>query len=189
MEKNILDVNLTKHRIEPISSLSAQSIKLCDRIRELKSDNCSLNIKKQSNQNQNATLNLIILLQHQYGLRISEVLNIRMSELKIGRFCIIKGLKGSHDILINDNLIIEIFAYYKSINFEVFEGISRFFVYREFKKLGIQSSGGGNKNLAITHSFRHGLAKDLRNSGYMDQDITLALHHKSKKSQENYGNK
>lgn len=189
MEKNILNTNLGKHRIEAVPSSSAQYIKLCERVRNIISENSSFSINIDANKNQNDILNLIILLQYYYGMRISEVLNIRISELKIGRFCIVKGLKGSHDILISDDLLIDVLTYYKNIGLEVFEGISRFYVYREFKKMGIQINGGGKVNLAVTHSFRHNLAKDLRDSGYKDEDVTLALHHKSKSSQKNYGKK
>jgi hypothetical protein len=79
--------------------------------------------------------------------------------------------------------------YYRANKINPFIELDRYFVYRIYKKAGISTESSGLINKSVTHAFRHMAAKEIRVHSNSNEFVTTALHHKSNKSQEHYGNK
>lgn len=132
---------------------------------------------------------LIYKLQSLHGLRISEVLNLKSSDI-IGRNkLLIRGLKGSGNRIIVVEFIDELKDLSTHYNGLVFNGISRYFIYREYKKMGIGIAFNSSKKMAITHAPRHQYISELSNAGVNIVDIQHNLQHKSVSSTKHYESK
>ena len=129
----------------------------------------------------------VIELMYLYGLRISEVLKIKASQIAPSGHIFIQTLKKG-----KQRIIIPV----KYANFWIAarRGLlplgniySRNYYYRLFKKCGYNKKFQGNENFSVTHYFRHRLVQDLRRNGFPDSSISQFLAHSSGKSVENYG--
>lgn len=178
-----------KLRNKTVLSPIAQSKTLCDVVGRYLDVNFGLSSNKTAVLYQNEILTIIIYMQIIAGLRISEVLNFDINSLSSRNILIVPGSKGSKDIVIRDPLLLDILYKYKLLGFSPFDGISRFYVYREYKKMDISAVNGGKVNVAVTHSFRHKIASDIRKNGISENVITIVLNHNSTKSKNHYGNK
>ena len=135
----------------------------------------------------NHVLGKVIELQLFYGLRISEVLNIHSSDINsLGQICI-RGLKGSNDRIITPITNLEFYIKMRKLKIKVFQHISRFYVYREYKKMGISAQFNGNSKNSVTHMLRHLVIKNNKIEGYEMETIKQFIGHKSIKSTEHYG--
>jgi len=126
------------------------------------------------------------IIQLSGGLRVSEVLNIKAHDLIPYQTIFIKGLKGSQ----SKRVYVPECEYFirKCLrsNLEPFKGISRFMVYRLYKRLGfVILKGNGTRN-AVTHSIRKQAIKELHASTRNIKDTASAIGHKSSKSTEYY---
>ena len=133
-------------------------------------------------------ISMIIELMYNGGLRVSEVLRIKGTDIVGNDRVRIKASKGSDDRLVQlfhtrDRLI-----GFKGSPYNVFEGLSRWYVYREFKKLGIGKRFGENRNNSVTHYFRQQQARSLENDGLEDSIRSKFLGHKNGKSIKHYSN-
>ncbi len=134
-------------------------------------------------------LSAICELLFVHGLRISEALNIKGSDISPKGHIKIKGLKKSKDRIISVGLHKSFWLSMRNITQKIGDVYSRFYFYREFKKRGIRLEFNGYKNAAVTHAPRHLLIKEL---SILDKDLTLVqstLGHKSIKSTQHYDKK
>lgn len=130
-------------------------------------------------------LNLIYFLEAS-GCRISEALSLKANDITYTGAVFVRAKKGSNDRVISGGLATSYLINCKKRKQSPWDGWSRHYVYREFKKLGICVTINGAKNNKITHAFRHQLAKSIK-ANDMNQDVTkLALGHKNLKSTEYY---
>jgi site-specific recombinase XerD len=134
-------------------------------------------------------VDLIYRLQNLYGLRISEVLGVKTVHLIGANKILIKGLKGSGDRIIIIDFMSELRGLYCHYNGFVFFGINRFFVYREYKKIGIGLQFENSKNAAVTHAPRHLFIRELKSGGVSTEALQGQLQHKSIKSTKHYEGK
>lgn len=132
---------------------------------------------------------VIANLQYSYGLRISEVLNIRYSDITKGHRLIIHGLKGSDSKIIDVSKFKDVFVYLGKNTSFVFSHIDRFFVYRVFKKFGLTFQSKSSSRQSVTHSLRHQFVNELRSEGVDSLIIQKSIGHKNAKNTEIYGNK
>lgn len=113
-------------------------------------------------------------LQLLYGLRISEILGIRGSDIdKMGRI-VVKGKKGSNTRLIIDNQGVKWWIAQRGLGTNKVFGFDRFYVYRIYKKCGIVHEMEGKKHKAVTHYCRHLYVKAMQQSTN-DIEITKQL--------------
>ena len=132
------------------------------------------------------TVGIIYVLQSRYALRISEVLGISPKNITSSGTIIVKGLKGSNDKYID---VIELRNFFKECkvnNVSPFKDISRYFVYRTYKKFNINCSESYGTKTAVTHGFRY---KKVREIQEIEKDLTvssLVLGHKSLSSTKHY---
>lgn len=132
---------------------------------------------------------IIARLQLQHGLRISEALAIRHSDINKHGFCRVQVLKSKSERVINISEFMKHLHHVVGLNVSIFDNISRFYVYRLYRRLGIVLEVQGNNNLTVTHSLRHiAVTSSLEVAGVeaVRQDI---LHHKSKEAFEYYNKK
>jgi integrase len=127
---------------------------------------------------------LLLLLEH--GARISEVLNLRLSDLKGCDRVMLHGLKGS------DNRLIEGVSYYADLFgfLSLFPNVgcvySRWYYYRLCNKLGIRFQSAGSTKASVTHAGRHLYVDGLSGMDIQVSDLQRVMGHKSQKSTECY---
>lgn len=172
--------------IRDVPTMSAQSIRLCNvdtrhLLAEYGYDMSYVYLSDYS-----FTVGIIYVLQSRYALRISEVLGISPKNITSSGTIIVKGLKGSNDKYID---IIELRNFFKECkvnNVSPFKNISRYFVYRTYKKFNINCSESYGTKTAVTHGFRY---KKVREIQEIENDLTVSsivLGHKSLSSTKHY---
>jgi integrase len=131
-------------------------------------------------------LRCVIELQFLHGLRISEVLNITSLDITRNGRIRIKGLKGSFDRFVVSSNFTEFWTVTGQHLLPLSTTYSRFYFYREYKKLGIGAHFGNSLNKSVTHYFRHAVALDSQEKFENLTDTKMVLGHKSIKSTEKY---
>lgn len=128
----------------------------------------------------------IILILKETGCRVSEVLNIKHSDIINGQQAIIRGLKGSSDRLIM--LSIPIYSFHEAIIFErpPFININRFQVYRYCKSKGYSINIKGKIRRAVTHSFRYQFISMIFNKSQSKKTAQEVIGHKVRNTTEGY---
>ncbi len=123
------------------------------------------------------------------GIRVSEALSIRRRDIVNDRTVNVIGKKGSLSrvcmLLFSDGLL----SYKDNSEDLLFAGMSRFYIYRVFKKLGIEFVVPGSKKKAVTHAGRHIRIQGLAKSGVDVDTIKNYIGHKSKRSTLHYAGK
>ena len=121
----------------------------------------------------------IMLIQHRTGCRVSEVLKVGWRDIVNENEIIVRVGKES----INKRVFIpEMSAFlprYKQYQVNPFEGVSRYQMYRLYKRLGIVVENGPNKKDSVTHAFRKQYAQstyDTTDSLEITKDV---LGHRS----------
>jgi integrase len=160
-------------------SLETEVIALATQIK------ASLGQLKQENEN----CWLIAMIMLESGCRVSEVLNIRSTDITPTGRIVIKGLKRSHDRVINPSSVAQQTLKKRNSPGTIFMGISRFHVYRSFKSVGLQHSFNDRERNSVTHLFRHYVALDLQQTDHGKKAITTGLGHKSNNSADHYAHK
>lgn len=128
----------------------------------------------------------IFLLQKKYGLRISEVLSISHKNITSEGNVLVKGSKGSNDHFVD---IDDIKDFMLECRFQLrnpFTGISRFHVYRVYKKLGINIEYHYGTKQAVTHGFRYAKVKEISEIDNTLDTAQLVLGHKNQSSTKHY---
>lgn len=128
----------------------------------------------------------IMLLCLCEGLRISEVLFISRADWRAGSKVFVYGKKGSFNRVVTVRFYKEELQSYTKANGFLNSAGSRFYYYREMKKLGIVFKSGNSSKASVTHAGRHLLADDIFQRG---EDIELSkrtLGHKSVNSTKHY---
>lgn len=133
-------------------------------------------------------MRLIILILQDYNCRISEVLEAEWSNVITNNCFILKGKKGSEDIIIRDRTLISCILnltrfHRKFIFYPVTYHNVYLFIKRNFPSL--VNSIRRRKYKAVTHAFRYPASVLVE-----DENTTkVILHHKSLKSQVYYKNR
>jgi site-specific recombinase XerD len=128
----------------------------------------------------------IMLLCLCEGLRISEVLSVTASSWRAGHKVFILGKKGSFDRVVTVRYFCEELVLYTRCCGPLHLAGSRYYYYREMKKLGIIFKSQNSSKASVTHAGRHLLADDLFQRG---NDIELSqrtLGHKKTSSTKHY---
>lgn len=120
------------------------------------------------------------------GLRISEALSIQSSDIALNGMVKVRGMKGSKDRLCFTSQMGRELVALRSCNGLIFPNFSRFYVYREFKKLGISFNVQGMTNNAVTHAPRHMFVLQAKDSGWDTADTQAAIGHNSIESTKQY---
>ena len=125
---------------------------------------------------------LVIDMLVSNGLRVSEVLNVRIKDVLSKRKFIVQGLKGSFNRVCTTSFLdIKVYSNGKSED-RIFQRFNRYYIRRVCDKIGLVCQVKGNEKSAVTHSARHLYVESLKNSGVSTDDIQIAIGHKNKKS-------
>ena len=190
-EKNILRLanpSAVYTRTKSVLNPTAQSVKLCveDKVPQGQEEQYLDYLEKVPAGKY--TLKMIIELLQNGGLRVSEALAVRGTDVLVSGHILIKGCKGSSDRIVQVYETRKYFLAVRGLAVNVFEGCSRYWVYREFKKLGIGKRFDGKRKESVTHYFRQQNARMMQESGISDINRQQHLGHKSNKSIKHYSN-
>ena len=169
--------NIMKRAPKPDSNCSAQTNKLL----QVQSDQFTavLNRGKRfiADEKNHIIDRIVMLLLLAYGLRISEVLNIRKGDINSTGTIIVRGKKGSDDRLISALQFSE-WIYKNRLSFtSILEYRNRWYYYRLFKRLDIHKQMTGNKNTSVTHVFRYAFVADVKAmTGDTDKTAKIVGH-------------
>lgn len=134
-------------------------------------------------------LRRFIYLQSISGARVSELLNISSSDIISPTILRIKGLKRSSDRLLHIDRYCDYFSFCKLNQIQPFASLDRFYIYREYKKLGFVVSFLDSNKKAVTHSFRYRYIKKLKDNEVDISLIQKEIGHKTQKTTERYEQK
>ena len=135
------------------------------------------------------SLKKFIYLQSISGARVSEILNIQYTDIISPTILRIKGLKHSNDRLIHIDKYSEYFGFCKRNMIHPFGTLNRFYIYREYRKIGFIVSFLDSNKKAVTHSFRYKYIKNLKENNVDISLIQKEIGHKTQKTTENYEQK
>lgn len=126
-------------------------------------------------------------LQFEHGLRISEVIGIRSYHITSSGSILIKAKKGSVDRVVYSQEVASYMLDCRRKVIDPFVELDRYYVYREYSKVGLCYIRAGDTRGKVTHLFRHLIAK-VNNQAGIDISITQnKLGHKNVKSTKHYG--
>lgn len=121
--------------------------------------------------------------------RVSEILNCTLNDIVSNDELFVKGLKGSRDKIIVVPELVSHFKKCKHYNIQPFAGLNRKYVWSRCKVAGLQVSVLGNKNMSVTHMYRHLGADVVRNVSSSELSVRDVLGHNSNVNSKYYGTK
>lgn len=128
----------------------------------------------------------LAVIQLRGGFRVSEVLKMKPSQIINTTDLYIESDKGSRAKRVHVPELEEFLTKWKMFGLTPFKGISRFQVYRMYKRLGLVVCNGVGKNDSVTHSMRKLYIKESHNSSNNIKVTRDIAGHKSTKSTEHY---
>ena len=141
----------------------------------------SRNIKSQ-----NEYLACIIYLQAREGLRISEILKIKDTDVSKSGNIKIHVSKSKEIKIVSAGEFSDFIVKLAKVNRGLLFQFNRFYVYREYRKLGIKTETVYGKKNAVTHAPRHILASEIRKE-VAGEGLSNKLNHKNSNSSKHYG--
>lgn len=170
-----------------LSSPSAQTVTLCELNARQLYNKFLLNKLSEVEANMGVQFAALVDLMAVNGCRISELLAVQKSDIQFNGQVFIRGKKGSNNRFLSALVSTPYLLRQLGHQGLLFEGYSRFYVYREFKKLGLYFESASSTRLSITHAFRHYFILELRKAGFCDTDIAQVIGHKNVNNTHNYG--
>lgn len=170
-----------------VVSPSALSTKLCEHSNTAYTAKSKELLEREAILQLNYPLRAMLLLLQDHGLRVSELLGISGGDIFKDGKVLIRGLKGSRNRIIHSG---EIGAYMEScagVHGRIWVEYSRFWLYRELKKMGVILAHEGKERHSVTHAFRH---QYIAQANQID-GIETAQHsvgHRSSNSTKQYVN-
>lgn len=186
---SVLHVNRGKARIKSVSSPFAQTVIQCAPRTDTGWDYVALEARYNQLKRIDERVSVIFDLQFAGGCRISEVLNVKCTDIDDLGKVTIKGLKGGDTRIVQSSFSAKFLLKTKSLGVSPFHDLNRFYVYRTYKKLGISEFYGDNQRASVTHLPRHEVALA---SKLLERDETVTkrqLGQKSAKSTAHYTGK
>ena len=122
-----------------------------------------------------------------YGLRISEVLSIKLSDIDDHYQVTVQRLKREDPVVITLTFQERFIHKSKEIKGFLFDMTTRFSVYYTYKECGIGFQSKYSTKLSVTHSYRHLYVKNLLEQGLSYQEIAILLGHEDERNTELYG--
>ena len=173
-------------RTRDVINTSAQSTTLCGVYNIRMTEEYSSDMWFSSLCDYSERVAMVYLLQKRFALRISEALSISPKNITSKGSIVIKGLKGSNDKLIDLPELRNYFIECRNNGVYPFNGLSRFAVYRIYKKFLINNNEFYGCKVAVTHGFRYQKVREIQE---IEKDFSLSkivLGHKSISSTEHY---
>lgn len=180
---------MNKGSIKSESKPTAQTIKLCEPVVDRSIDLARRSRLDQLYRAEPWHIGLVVHLLADYGLRVSEALSIKPTDITTNGQIVIKGSKGSSNRLIVINEYRDKLIDLRSSGFNPIKNIDRFVIYRVLKKWNIEGTFTyGSKN-AVCHQFRYNLAKDIHSVTNDLNETAKLIGHKSSSNTAIYVNR
>lgn len=129
----------------------------------------------------------IAQIQCLYGLRVSEVLSIKLSDIDDNYKATVQRLKREDPVVITLTFQERFIHETKAIKGFLFDMTTRFSVYYTYRECGIGFQSKYSSKLSVTHSYRHLYVKNLLEQGYSYPEIAVMLGHEDQRNTELYG--
>lgn len=133
-------------------------------------------------------IELIVEILDLYNLRISEVLNLKWSDVIDSKMIYVQASKHSHDTIIRDRQIVQqIIKLHRIDSTYIFKPVTYTQVYTYIKRYLSHrfSKQYDKKNKKITHYFRYKNAQSLKTK----KQVSTMLNHSGQQSARYYNNK
>lgn len=180
--------NLQQKKFNAIMKPVAQTTTLCVDTNRHSIELSAILDKLETIKRTNKIIYTIAHLQLVYALRIGEVLSLKFEDVdKLGR-CFVLGSKNSDSKIIN---VREYYLFEQKLNGcsgLIFSDFNRFYVYREYKKMGIYNQLTGRQNVSTTHILRHLSASEVAEKGKKMAVKQRLLGHKNPNNTKIYDN-
>lgn len=186
---SILQVDKGKAKVNSVPTPLAQSVTLHPAPTEREYTYSDLVSKFHHISQYNEPVAMVFALLFQGGCRVSEVLSISARDIDALGNITIRSSKGGNTRVISAGLAAVYLLRFREWKVSPFEGISRHYVYKQFKKFGIGDYFGDNTKMSVTHAPRHMVALASKAAGRPDDLTKTQLGQKSVKSTEHYTTK
>jgi site-specific recombinase XerD len=186
---NNVELSPLKQHIKTVSTTSAQITTVCDNQKRLEAMASSLLTKLGQAFKHCQILGHILDIQISGGCRISEVLQIKPSVITPTGSILIKSAKKGNARIITTSKSSEFLLTCRKLNIAPFFDRDRFWVYREYKKLGILFVSKTSSKMSVTHAPRHIFTASNRITTKDETTLSNALGQKTKSMSNRYGNK
>jgi len=130
----------------------------------------------------------LIELQFLFGLRVSEVLSIKHSDIDSAGFIRVQGLKGSNNRTVVSVSFKQYWLRVRSLQIELSYLANRFYYYRLLKRIGCYHYVSTQVTDKVTHLFRYAVVYRMLKSGASLIDVQQFLGHRSIESTQHYLN-
>lgn len=180
---------MNKANIIDMLKPSAHSTTLCE-IRGSKFTKFDLKIQSvMADMTVSKSIKALIDLMYTNALRVSEVLQLETSNIYSSNSVVIKGCKGSNSKLAHLSYIVGYFDLFnKQYNVKIFP-YDRYFVYRQFKKIGLEFQSKISEYNQVTHCLRTMQIKKIDEFAKNDELTQQIAGHKKMKNTLYYVNK
>jgi site-specific recombinase XerD len=128
----------------------------------------------------------VLELQLLWGLRISEVISIKPSQVTSLGQIMIRGSKKSEDRIVMGYMYSNVWTSYVKKGNIIGEERDRYYYYNLYKKFGLYRKNKGKDNNSVTHIFRYSFVELLLKNNIEINEIQKLIGHKSVKSTEHY---
>jgi site-specific recombinase XerD len=186
---NNVGVSSLKQNIKTASTTSAQITTVCDTQKRLETEISSLLEKLGQAFKHSQILGHILDIQISGGCRISEVLQIKAKDITPTGSILIQSAKKGNQRIITTSKSSEFLLTCRKLNITPFFDRDRFWVYREYKKLGILFISKTSSKMSVTHAPRHIYTASNRITTKDEATLSNALGQKTKSMSNRYGNK
>ena len=126
-------------------------------------------------------------IQCVYGLRISEVLSIKLSDIDEHYQVTVQRLKREDPVVVSLTFQERFIHELKGNGGFLFNMSTRYSVYYTYKECGIGFQSKFSTKLSVTHSYRHLYVRNLLDQGYSYKEIAVMLGHLDERNTEFYG--
>lgn len=128
----------------------------------------------------------VLELQLLWGLRISEVINVKPSQVTSLGQIMIRGSKKSEDRIVMGYMYSHVWVNYVKKGNVIGDERDRYYYYNLYKKFGLYRKNKGSDNNSVTHVFRYSFVEMLLKNNIEINEIQKLIGHKSVKSTEHY---
>lgn len=168
------------------STMTAQNGTLCESSTSEELLGTSIMAKLELLRSRSFDLHVFAVLQFRNALRVSELLNCEAKDVDVLGRIKVSALKGSNHKVIDLGEFREYVASLAKMGLVPWSKFNRFYVHREYLRVGLQLSIQGGVRRSVTHSLRHLSTQLLADQSEQKVYAQSILGHKDSKNTEVY---
>lgn len=186
-ELEILGLRPRKNRTNPVSSPNELYVKSDYPVESLEVMARSLLHSIMMLKKKSVILYYFALLQFENGIRTAELIGVKSGDITATGSFKLRGKKGSNNRMIAPGEARDYLLECRKNGSVPFGDFDRFYLRREYIKVGIYYLFTGDKKGKVTHVFRHLYVSGMLQSGIEVEEAKKFVGHKNVKSTEHYG--